>query len=375
MVSQGDGLRGVIAGQTRICRLDAQQSSVLIRGHSLEDLTSNFTYEAIAHLTLTGDLPASVSYRLPVPDPELLIRIWRTLSMEPQQAHPMGLLRTSLSSYGNHLDARASTTPSYESEQAAALELTAFGGHLLAQVACHARGDAWEPAEPTLTYAETILRQFHPEPDEVSLRAFEIAQMVYVEHELNAGTFTARIAASAHTDLYSAVVAGECVLRGSRHGCANEEAMRMLLDQGGKPDAVRDYCDRFFETPGARLPGFGNAVYNLPHSHDPRATILRPWLKQLSERKGDMRWYETILALEEYMTERSRPRVERGGQSTPVNVDLIAAPIYYLLGIPIEVYTPLFASARIPGWAAHYLEARYVNKEALVRPRAEYVGV
>ena len=137
---------------------------------------------------------------------------------------------------------------------------------------------------------------------------------------------------------------------------------------------MRAYLDRFFEQPGARLPGFGHAVYNLPHSRDPRVDVLRPWVRELSRRKGDTRWYETCLAMEEYMAERMRPRVARGNPNAPPNMDLWTAPLYYLLGIPIPLYTPLFAASRIAGWCAHYLETRYVNNEPLIRPRAAYVG-
>jgi citrate synthase len=374
-VQQSQGLRDLVAGETRICRLDAQGSRILIYGHSLADLTAKHGYEDIAHLTLTGSLPAE-GFRFPPPDEELLGRVWRTLSTEPRTAHPMGLLRTAISSYANQVEALGTVKPTLDSELQAAFALTANVGYILGQIACHVRGEDWSPPPESMSYAEGALTYLSGRlPAAIEVRAFEVAQMVYVEHELNAGTFGVRIAASAHSDLHSAVVAGECILRGPRHGSANEDAMKMLLDQGGDPTRAREYCDAYLSRTGARLPGFGNAVYNLPDSHDPRATILRPVLEDLSAHVGDMRWYETILALEEYMTGRSRARVERGGPSTPVNVDLVAAPIYYLLGIPMSMYTPLFASARIPGWAAHYLEARYVNKEAIVRPRAAYVGV
>jgi citrate synthase len=169
------------------------------------------------------------------------------------------------------------------------------------------------------------------------------------------------------------MVAGECVLRGPRHGCANEEAMKLMLDVGS-PDNVAAYLDRFFQTPGARLPGFGHAVYNLPQSHDPRVDVLRPWVKELSRRKGDTRWYDIAIALEEHMAERMKPRVAAGNPNAPANMDLWTAPLYHLLGIEIPLFTPIFAAARVAGWAAHYLELKYVNKEPIIRPRASYVG-
>jgi len=373
-VEHRPGLRDVIAGQTHICKLDEQASQVFIYGYSLEELVERHDYEATAYLTLHGELPPA-GYRLPEGDVETLRQVWETLSREPRGAHPMGLLRTAMSSYGNHVDARGPAELTLDAERRAALHLTPQVGYMVGLVARHGAGQGWLAPGQGRGYAENILTLFRGErPDEFEARCMDIALILYTEHEFNAGSFGVRVAASAHSDLYSSVIAGECILRGPRHGCANEEVMKILLDQGGRPEGVRAYLDRFFAQPGARLPGFGHAVYNLPHSRDPRVSILRPWVKELSRRKGDMRWYETILALEEYMAERMKPRVERGQPNAPANMDLWTAPLYYLLGIPIPLYTPLFAASRVAGWAAHYLEVRYVNNEQLLRPRADYVG-
>jgi 2-methylcitrate synthase len=369
------GLRDVIAGETRICRLDEQESQVYIFGYSLEELVERHSYEDVAYLTLFGELPSQGQRVFGPPDEALLRNVWTTLSNEPRRAHPMGLLRTAMSSFGNQVDAAGERQLTYEAERDAALSLTPNVGYMAGQVARQVGGAGWRAPGAGLGYAENILTLFHDRsPDEFEARAMDVALILYTEHEFNAGSFGVRIAASAHSDLYSSVVAGECILRGPRHGCANEEVMKLLLDQGGEPDKVRDYAERFFQHPGARIPGFGHAVYNLPHSYDPRVSILRPWVKELSRRKGDMRWYETLLALEEYMAERMRPRVERGQPNAPANMDLWTAPLYYLLGIPIPMYTPLFAASRVAGWAAHYLETRYVNNEPILRPRAEYMG-
>ena len=203
----------------------------------------------------------------------------------------------------------------------------------------------------------------------------DMALILYTEHEFNAGSFGVRVAASAHSDLYSSVIAGECILRGPRHGCANEEVMKMLMDQGGNPDTVKQYLDDFFAQPGARMPGFGHAVYNLPHSYDPRVTDPATLGEgAVAAQEATCAGTRHSVALEEYMAERMKPRVERGQPNAPANMDLWTAPLYYLLGIPIPMYTPLFAASRIAGWAAHYLETRYVNNEPILRPRAEYAG-
>jgi citrate synthase len=375
MVERRLGLRDVIAGETKICRLDEQKSRVYIYGYSLEELIENHDYESVAYLTLFGELPRSRDRVFGPPDEAVLGKVWTTLSNEPASAHPMGLLRTAMSSFGNQVDAQGERQLTYEAERDASLSLTPHVGYMVGLVGRHREGLAFRAPQSGRTYAENILTLFKDEPpDEFDARAMDIALILYTEHEFNAGSFGVRVAASAHSDLYSSMVAGECILRGPRHGCANEEVMKLLLDQGGNPDKVREYCDNFFAQPGARMPGFGHAVYNLPHSYDPRVSILRPWVKELSRRKGDMRWYETIMALEEYMAERMKPRVERGNPNAPANMDLWTAPLYFLLDIPIPMYTPLFAASRVAGWAAHYLETRYVNNEPILRPRAEYTG-
>lgn len=374
-VEHRPGLRDVIAGRTQICRLDEQASQVYIYGFSLEELVERHRYEDVAYLTLFGELPLPGRPVFGDPDMDALQKVWTTLSNEPRDAHPMGLLRTAMSSFGNHVEAAGGHDLSYESEREAALVLTPHTGYLAGQVARHVAGAGPRMPRDGAGYAHNILTLLHDrEPDEFDARVMDVALTLYTEHEFNAGSFGVRIAASAHSDLYSSMVAGECILRGPRHGCANEEVMKLLLEQGGEPERVREFADRFFGQPGARLPGFGHAVYNLPHSHDPRVSILKPWVRELSRRKGDMRWYETLLALEDYMAERMQPRVQRGQPNAPPNMDLWTAPLYYLLGIPIPMYTPLFAASRVAGWAAHYLETRYVNDEPILRPRAEYAG-
>ena len=203
----------------------------------------------------------------------------------------------------------------------------------------------------------------------------DIALILYTEHEFNAGSFGVRVAASAHSDLYSSVVAGECILRGPRHGCANEEVDEDPPGAGRQPGQGEGIPGQLLR-PARRAPARLRPRRLQPAAlaSTPASTCCGPGCKELSRRKGDMRWYETLLAFEEYMAERMKPRVARGNPNAPANMDLWTAPLYYLLGIPIPMYTPLFAASRIAGWSAHYLETRYVNNEPILRPRAEYVG-
>jgi citrate synthase len=366
------GLRDVIAGETRICKLDEQSSEIFIFGYSIDELIERHSFEETTYLTLYGELPP-VGFRFSPPNVDALRGVAETIATEPRDAHPMGLLRTALSSFGNLVEAQAETG-SLEAEQREALKLTPHVGYMVGLVGRHMASQLPIMPKDELGYAENILYTLRGEaPDAFEARALDISLILYTEHEFNAGSYGVRVAAATHADLFSSVIAGECILRGPRHGSANEESMKLMLDIGS-PDRVKEYLDQFFLTPGARLPGFGHAVYNLPHSHDPRVDVLRPWVKELSRRKGDMRWYETAIALEEAMAERMKPRVAAGNPNAPANMDLWTAPLYYLLGIPVPLYTPLFAAARVAGWSAHYLEVKYVNNEPIIRPRAEYVG-
>lgn len=367
------GLRDVIAGDTRICKLDEQESKIYIFGYPMEELVERHSYEDVAHLILLGELPGQAGYGFAAPNLDALRGVAATIATEPGSAHPMGLLRTAISSLGNRLESGAGS-PTLASEQQDALKLTPHVGYAVGLVGRHMKRQAAVMPEASLGYAANIIYGLRGQrPDAFEARAMDISLILYTEHEFNAGSYGVRVAASTHSDLYSSAVAGECILRGPRHGCANEEAMKLMLDIGS-PNKVTEYCDRFFQTPGARLPGFGHAVYNLPHSHDPRVDVLRPWVRELSRRKGDARWYEIALALEEYMAERMKPRVASGNPNAPANMDLWTAPLYYLMGIEIPLFTPLFAASRIAGWAAHYLEVKYVNDEPIIRPRAQYVG-
>ncbi|HLF78783.1 MAG TPA: citrate/2-methylcitrate synthase [Dehalococcoidia bacterium] len=368
------GLRDVIAGETKICKLDEQISKIFYFGYPIEELIEKHSFEETAYLTLYGDLPVQTPFRFGEADVDALRGVWATLQTEPRDAHPMGLLRTAMSALGNRLERKNGLGTTLEAEQAAALHLTPHIGYVVGLIGRYMAGQ--EPVMPVAgeSYGGNILHMLRgSKPDAFEARCMDIALILYTEHEFNAGSFGVRVAASTHSDLYSSAVAGECILRGPRHGSANEESMHLMLDIGD-PAKVKAYCDNFFAQPGARMPGFGHAVYNLPQSFDPRVSVLRPWVKELSRRKGDSRWHDIAMSLEAYMAERMKPRVARGNPNAPANMDLWTAPLYYLLGIPIPLYTPLFAASRIAGWSAHYLEVKYVNREPIIRPRADYVG-
>jgi citrate synthase len=198
-------------------------------------------------------------------------------------------------------------------------------------------------------------------PNATAVRAFDVALILHADHELNASTFAARVAAATLTDIYSAVVAGIGALKGPLHGGANAEVMKMLLDfgQNASPDRVNEAIRTKFARK-EKIPGFGHRVYR---TEDPRATHLRQMSQELGKRAGNTGWFD--------MSQRIEALVKSEKKLNP-NVDFYSASTYYTIGIPLDLYTPIFAVSRMSGWTAHVLE-QYANNR-LIRPRAEYTG-
>jgi citrate synthase len=269
----------------------------------------------------------------------------------------MDALRTAVSALAFY-DAQAQDS-SREANVAKAGRLTARMATLVATSENLRKGR--EPIAPTAagSQAANFLRMlFGKEPDLLLVRAMDLALILHADHELNASTFAARVTAATLADLYAAVVSAICALTGPLHGGANEQVMKMLKTIGevGRAEAY------VTETLAAhkKIPGFGHRVYR---TEDPRATHLRQMSKELGERAGDTRWYEISRRLEEVVMQQKH---------LYANVDFYSASCYYSMGIPIDLFTPVFAVSRIAGWAAHVLEQYADNR--LIRPRAEYVG-
>jgi len=215
---------------------------------------------------------------------------------------------------------------------------------------------------PALGFAANFLFMLTGErPSDLAARAFDVALVLHADHELNASTFAARVAAATLTDIYSAVVAAIGTLKGPLHGGANAEVMKLLLEIGR--DAGPDRAEEFIRGKLARkekVPGFGHRVYR---TEDPRATHLRQFSKLLGEKTGQPQWHE--------MSRRIEALVLNDKNLYP-NVDFYSASMYYAMGIPIDLYTPIFAVSRMSGWTAHILE-QYKNNR-LIRPRTDYIG-
>ena len=357
------GLEGVVATSSAICHIDGVRGVLAYRGYDIHDLAAHATFEEVCHLLWRGSLPT----RAELGDLQSQLASARPLS-EPLRrlivalppGHAMDALRT-LTSALAHFDPEAGD-PSPAARYRQALRLTAQLGSVVAACGRAAAGRRPVEPDPALGHAANFLLMLSGErPDAVAARAFDVALVLHADHELNASTFAARVTAATLSDLHSAVVAGIGALKGPLHGGANAEVMKLLTEIGEDADderaerVVRDMLAR-----KVKVPGFGHRVYR---TEDPRATHLRRMSRALGERAGRTRWHALSRRIEAVMKE---------AKQLDANVDFYSASTYALLGIPVELFTPVFAVSRVAGWTAHVLEQYADNR--LIRPRAEYAG-
>jgi citrate synthase len=357
------GLEDVVATTSGICFIDGDRGILSYRGYDIHDLARFATFEETCYLLWHGRLPSraelgDLQSQLAAarPLPETILRLMKMLP----PADGMDALRT-LTSALAHYDADASDN----SAQASYRKSVRLTGQLASLVATWGRmqqgGNPVSP-DPAMGHAANFLYLLTGErPKPVAIRAMDIALTLHADHELNASTFAARVAAATLTDVHSAVVAGIGTLKGPLHGGANAEVMKMLLEIGA--DAPGERIDAYVRGKLARkekIPGFGHRVYR---TEDPRASHLRRMSKELGEKAGSTKWFE--------MSERIEAIVRSEKKLYP-NVDFYSASTYYTMGIAIDLYTPIFAVSRISGWTAHLLE-QYANNR-LIRPRADYTG-
>ncbi|MBM3771041.1 MAG: citrate synthase [Acidimicrobiia bacterium] len=357
------GLEDTVATSSAICYLDGERGVLAYCGHDIHELARHATFEEVCYLLWhrrlptraeLGDLRSRLASSRPLPEP--LIRIMRSLP----QGDGMDALRT-LTSVLAHYDPDARDN-SPQANERKAVRLTAQLGTLVATMGRVNAGGGPIGPDPVLGHAANFLYMLTGErPSALATRAFDIALILHADHELNASTFAARVAAATLTDIHSAIVAAIGTLKGPLHGGANAEVMKMLLDIG--PSAGPDKAEEVVRAKLARkekVPGFGHRVY---HTEDPRATHLRQMSRDLGKRAGQSMWFD--------MSQRIEALVKAEKKLNP-NVDFYSASTYHVLGIPIDLFTPIFAVSRISGWTAHVLE-QYANNR-LIRPRAEYTG-
>lgn len=357
------GLEDAVVTTSSICYLDGDRGVLAYCGYDIHDLARHASFEEVCYLLWhrrlptraeVGDLQSQFAAARPLPEP--ILRLMRALP----QAGAMDLLRT-LTSALSHYDPDQ-FGQSHPSNYAKAVRLTAQVGSVVATIGRIAAGGAPVQPDPALGHAANFLYMLTGErPGTLAVRAFDVALVLHADHELNASTFAARVAAATLTDIHSAMVAAIGTLKGPLHGGANTDVMRLLVEIG--PDASPDRIDAAIRGRLARkekIPGFGHRVY---HTEDPRATHLREMSKQLTAQAGQPEWYEMSRRIES---------VVKSEKGLDPNVDFYSATTYHALGIDSNLFTPIFAVSRIAGWTAHVME-QFANNR-LIRPRAEYVG-
>ena len=360
------GLEDVVAGESAICYLDGDRGVLAYHGydiHGLADAERGVSFEETCYLLWhgrlpnraeLGDLKTQLAAARVLPEP--VMRAMRSLPA----VDGMDALRT-LTSILGHYDPDASD----RSQQAAYRKSVRLTGQLGSLVATWGRmaagGGAIDP-DPALGHAANFLYLLTGQrPSALATRAFDVSLVLHADHELNASTFVARVAAATLTDVHSAIVGAIGALKGPLHGGANADVMKMLLEIGKDAGVERAEANvRARLARKEKISGFGHRVYR---TEDPRATHLRRFSKLLGEKSGQPQWFE--------MSQRIEEIVKTEKKLNP-NVDFYSASMFYSLGIPVDLYTPIFAVSRISGWTAHVLE-QYANNR-LIRPRTDYIG-
>jgi citrate synthase len=365
------GLRGVTIANTRICEVDGNNGRLIYRGYKIQDL-AKASYEEVVHLLLHEYLPTAEElqpYRRHLAAlREIHPSLIAALRTRPADALPMDILQTAVPMLAHH-DADI-TAQSREAALRMAHRLVAQFPTVVA--AWHRIRSGLDPVAPMpeLGHAANFLYMLNGRaPDETATRAIDTALVLHAEHAFNASTFAAREVASTQAHMYAAVAAGVGSLSGALHGGANAKVMQMLLKLGSSGN-VAEFVNAELDA-GRKIFGLGHAVYNVD---DPRAHILAPMSKALGERVGNPRWYEMSALIEKTAKDIFR---QRKNADIPVNVDFYSASLYYYLSIPVDLFTPVFAIARVAGWAAHVIEEQFggaAAKPVLYRPESEYIG-
>ncbi len=358
--SYSPGLEGVIAGESAISRVDPE-AGLIYRGYDIADLAVHASYEEVVWLLLHGELPtttqlAGLSREL-AEERSLPAAVVGLLRLMPPTAHPMDSLRTGVSML-------AAFDPDLDDNEPAAnlrkaVRIIAKASSVISTGWRLAQGEELLPPQNSLTHAGNFLYQIYGDVPELwRMEIMDTVLVLYADHEFNASTFAARVTASTLADIYAAITTALGTLKGPLHGGANEESMKMLREIGS-PDRAESWVKAKLARK-EKIMGFGHRVYR---QGDARVPVMRELARELGRRFGQERWAEICEQLEEVM---------RREKDLCANLDLYAAPVFYLLDIPSKLNTPIFACARVAGWCAHVLEQQAHNR--LIRPRSLYVG-
>lgn len=365
------GLRGVPVASTRISYVDGEQGRLLYRGYRIEDLAQGASFEEVAHLLLRDRLPdfgeleamrAALAAERGLPE-----HVLQMLRVLPRKSEPMEVLQAAvpLLAYGDE----ELKDSSREASRRMGTRLVARLPGIVAAWHRIRRGLDPVAPDPELGQAGNLLYMLSgQQPDAEAARYLDICLILHAEHSLNASTFAAREVCSTRAHMYAAVAAAVGSLSGELHGGANARVMRMLQEIGSE-ERIEEYVRSTLEG-GGKIMGMGHAVYR---TMDPRARILAPISRRLGERSEKPEWYELSAELENRTREYFR---QQKGREIHPNVDFYSATVYFHLGVPVDLFTPIFAASRVAGWAAHVIEERHAEaaETALYRPSSEYVG-
>jgi citrate synthase len=356
------GLEGVVATTSKICYIDGEQGVLAYRGIDIHELADNSTFEETCYLLWNGGLPTRIQSkelheRLAAERqlPSGVVDILRTL---PKGATPMDVLRTAVSALG--LYDPEETKNDHQANVSKSIRLTSQIAMIVAAYDRLRKGKSLVKPDPKLSHSANFLLLLNGEPpSKTAERALDIALILHADHELNASTFAARVTAATLSDMHSAITSAIGALKGPLHGGANEAVFHILEEidsHGGDPvEYVRGLLAQ-----KKKISGFGHRVY---HTEDPRATHLRKMSEDLCKSSGQPKWFEMSRKIEQFI---------KSEKKLNANVDFYSASTYHVLGIDVDLFTPIFAVSRISGWSAHVIEQLDDNR--LIRPRAEYIG-
>ena len=356
------GLEGVVATTSSICYIDGDRGVLAYRGIDIHELADHSNFEETCYLLWFGKLPTrdelkDLSQKLAAErhlDPAII----DFLKTAPKSALPMDVLRTAVSALSFY-DAE-NRKNDHDANVHKAIRLTSQIAMIVAAYDRIRKGKAVVAPDKSLSHSANFLLQLNgTKPSETAERALDIALILHADHELNASTFAARVTAATLSDMHSAITSAIGALKGPLHGGANEAVFRILESIDKEKADATEYV-RNMLAQKKKVPGFGHRVY---HTEDPRATHLRVMSRDLGKSSGEPQWYEMSDKIEKFV---------KAEKKLNANVDFYTASTYHVLGIDVDLFTPIFAVSRISGWAAHVIEQLDDNR--LIRPRAEYLG-
>jgi len=355
------GLEGIIAGRSSICEVDEIECELYYDGYSIVELAEHSTFEEVAFLLLYGNLPDKnelsgfcnkLSAERALPD-----KVKDVMKLLPHKTDPMDVLKIAIGVL-HSVDADGASNTN-EANYRKAIRLIAKIPTIITTYYHYSQDSS--PVEPDtdLSLAANFLYMLKGKvPESYESHVLDKSLILYAEHELNASTFAARVVAATLSDMHSAVIAAIAALKGPLHGGANERVMEMLLEID-KPENVESWINDALSNK-TKIMGFGHRVYK---RMDPRNPIIKKMAEELSTKLGNNKWYEMSQMIEKIINDKKKLHA---------NLDFYSSSAYYLLGMPIPLYTPIFVASRVTGWIAHIIEQ--YNDNRLIRPRAEYIG-